>query len=653
MSHVQSLPLISFALGHTPSATDDETKGFEINSLVFYNDKIYKCTSATASSATWVEQSNLGYTAENQANKTSTVTGNETSTTKYLTVKGVYDWVIGLGYITASALSGYASQAWVTSQGYITNVISSLGYTPENQANKENTTLDTSTTKYPTNNLVKTAVDAKQATLVSATNIKTINGATLLGSGDLTVTGFTAASVAEVNTGTDNAKGATALSLETSKYLNQNGAKTYATTGGSSTVYTVTLSPAITSYSAGQQFNISAHTANTTTTPTVNFNGLGAKNILNKYGTEIAVGDLQGDLIIRYNGTAFEIVSGVATNEVGNDKAAQMAANTIKGNNSGSTANQADLTVDQVNSMLANATNNTTAGALTAISTANIGSLRFTLATSIAGFANGSSGKDLIVINSNTVNCSILHDSGTESTAANRIYTGGQTISLPPSTAMYLQYNSTVSRWFIVSLHGNNYFPVLAGTGNRVVVADANGLTSATYGVVDVKLNEQYLDATSIVNTTKTGIWGTDLGSLTVTTAEINRLGCMIVGKHFHKLTTGATAGNITFDLDWNATNLITTGALALSTYIGSSITDGFVYTEAVIITSVSGASGVLRGYLDVMFFTAAGAQVNRIRLPFSTTSDLTANQILKLSVTFSNSNNTWISRSGITKLEG
>lgn len=30
-----------------------------------------------------------------------------------------------------------------------------LGYTPENQSNKENTTLDNSTTKYPTNNLVK------------------------------------------------------------------------------------------------------------------------------------------------------------------------------------------------------------------------------------------------------------------------------------------------------------------------------------------------------------------------------------------------------------------------------------------------------------------------------------------------------------------
>ena len=36
---------------------------------------------------------------------------------------------------------------------------------------------------------LQTALDAKQATLVSGTNIKTINGSSVLGSGDLTVSG--------------------------------------------------------------------------------------------------------------------------------------------------------------------------------------------------------------------------------------------------------------------------------------------------------------------------------------------------------------------------------------------------------------------------------------------------------------------------------
>jgi hypothetical protein len=63
-----------------------------------------------------------------------------------------------------------------------------IGFTPENVSNKETSALDTSTTKYPCNNVVKSAVDSKQATLVSGTNIKTVNGNSLLGSGDVAIT---------------------------------------------------------------------------------------------------------------------------------------------------------------------------------------------------------------------------------------------------------------------------------------------------------------------------------------------------------------------------------------------------------------------------------------------------------------------------------
>lgn len=52
-------------------------------------------------------------------------------------------------------------------KSYIDNGLSNkqnaLGFTPENVANKENTTLDTSTTKYPTNRLTKEYADAKVA----------------------------------------------------------------------------------------------------------------------------------------------------------------------------------------------------------------------------------------------------------------------------------------------------------------------------------------------------------------------------------------------------------------------------------------------------------------------------------------------------------
>lgn len=102
-----------------------------------------------------VSENNIGYVAENQANKTSTMAGNEASTSIYLSAKGIYDWATSVFTTTsavasqiATALSGYATQAWVTSQGYITNVISALGYTPENVANKSNSFTSSSTTTY-------------------------------------------------------------------------------------------------------------------------------------------------------------------------------------------------------------------------------------------------------------------------------------------------------------------------------------------------------------------------------------------------------------------------------------------------------------------------------------------------------------------------
>jgi len=57
---------------------------------------------------------------------------------------------------------------------------------------------NTSDASKPVSTATQTALDAKQATLVSATNIKTINGTTVLGSGDLVVTG-SATAVAMTN----------------------------------------------------------------------------------------------------------------------------------------------------------------------------------------------------------------------------------------------------------------------------------------------------------------------------------------------------------------------------------------------------------------------------------------------------------------------
>jgi len=98
-----------------------------------------------------VSENNIGYVAENQANKTSTMAGNEASTSIYLSAKGVYDWATSV-FTTTSAV---ASQ------------------------------IATALADYVTNSALASALAGKQNTLISGTNIKTVNGNSLLGSGDI------------------------------------------------------------------------------------------------------------------------------------------------------------------------------------------------------------------------------------------------------------------------------------------------------------------------------------------------------------------------------------------------------------------------------------------------------------------------------------
>ena len=97
------------------------------------------------------------------------------------------------GDVTAQQLSdGLATKVdKVTGKGLSTNDLTdtlkntwdnkqdALGYTPENVTNKETTALDTSTTKYPCNAVVKTALDLKanDSSVVHNTGNETITGA--------------------------------------------------------------------------------------------------------------------------------------------------------------------------------------------------------------------------------------------------------------------------------------------------------------------------------------------------------------------------------------------------------------------------------------------------------------------------------------------
>jgi hypothetical protein len=125
----------------TPNSTDDDTKGFVIGSRwILDNGDVYVCNDATEDNALW-QLTTLTYTPEDENNKSTSVITDQSSDVKYPSVKSVFDWANGAFTTTSavalqitSALTGYATQSWVNSQGFITNVITALGYTPANKA---------------------------------------------------------------------------------------------------------------------------------------------------------------------------------------------------------------------------------------------------------------------------------------------------------------------------------------------------------------------------------------------------------------------------------------------------------------------------------------------------------------------------------------
>lgn len=92
----------------------------------------------------------------------------------------------------------------------------------------------------------------------------------------------------------------------------------YVVGGGSVNVMTATLSPAATVYVAGMIVNVLPNLANTTTTPTLNVSGLGAKSIT-KFGTSpLVAGDYSTTAIATfiYDGTRFQLMNPQTANAV-------------------------------------------------------------------------------------------------------------------------------------------------------------------------------------------------------------------------------------------------------------------------------------------------------------------------------------------------
>jgi hypothetical protein len=92
-------------------------------------------------------------------------------------------------YPLSSNPANYATESFVTSQGYITNVITALGFTPENVANKSTNLTSPDNTKYPTTQAVVDGLATKQDTLTNPVTGTGANGQVAIWNGTNSQTG--------------------------------------------------------------------------------------------------------------------------------------------------------------------------------------------------------------------------------------------------------------------------------------------------------------------------------------------------------------------------------------------------------------------------------------------------------------------------------
>lgn len=174
------------------------------------------------------------------------------------------------------------------------------------------------------------------------TDLKDMINATLKKDGGNTATanipmgGFTLTNIASATARTSPASFAQAQ---------DNAGQYIATVGGTADVITLTPSPAITAYAAGQRFQFIASGTNTGAV-TVNVSGVGAKAISNRDAafTALAAGNIVGTVLqdIEYDGTRFQLVSpaagGIADNSVSTAKIVDDAVTYAKIQNVSATA---------------------------------------------------------------------------------------------------------------------------------------------------------------------------------------------------------------------------------------------------------------------------------------------------------------------------
>jgi hypothetical protein len=237
-------PIVDTSAAETKKITPTALKtALALNNVDNTSDANKPISNATQT-ALDAKQNSLGFTAENVANKSTTLDTDKLSNNKYPSVKSVYDWAVGLFISKNSAITGatktkitYDAKGLVTSGADATtsDIADSTNkrYVTDAQLVVIGNTSGTNTGDNATNSQYSGLATSKQDTLVSGTNIKTINSATLLGSGNISVapaSGIDATAIADgsvsstefqyINSLTSNAQ--TQIDSKTNKLVTAN-----------------------------------------------------------------------------------------------------------------------------------------------------------------------------------------------------------------------------------------------------------------------------------------------------------------------------------------------------------------------------------------------------------------------------------------------
>ena len=266
----------------------------------------------------------------------------------------------------------------------------------------------------------------------------------------------------------------------------QDGVYTTLTSASGTDTIIATGPIGLSAYVAGQTFNFVAAGANTTTSVTLNINGIGAKNITKNGSTALAIGDIASGAMISviYDGTQFQLQTGVS------------GVTTFSGGTTGLTPATATKGAITLAGTLAtanggtNLTSFTSGGAVYATSTSALTTGTLPVASGGTGVATLTSGAVVIGAGTSAVtsvspttagNCLFTSD-GTNWSSAAKLFRGTAVASTSGTSIDFTSIPSWVKRITVMlsgmSTSGNSIPMVQIGAGSIV----ATGYTSVASG---------------------------------------------------------------------------------------------------------------------------------------------------------------------------